>query len=90
VFSIYGFFFLGAYWVAGYWLGFTGLQLGLGWYAFRLDGESPRPLVAMPLQQLVYRQLMYLVVVESVLTAVRGSRLRWRPSERTGGVEVAG
>ena len=44
----------------------------------------------MPLQQLVYRQLMYLVVIESVLTAVRGSRLRWHPSERTGGVEVAG
>jgi cellulose synthase/poly-beta-1,6-N-acetylglucosamine synthase-like glycosyltransferase/peptidoglycan/xylan/chitin deacetylase (PgdA/CDA1 family) len=90
VFSIYGFFFLGAYWVAGYWLVFNGLQLGLGWYAFGLDGESPRPLVAMPLQQLVYRQLMYLVVVESVLTAVRGTRLRWRPSQRTGGVEVAG
>jgi cellulose synthase/poly-beta-1,6-N-acetylglucosamine synthase-like glycosyltransferase/peptidoglycan/xylan/chitin deacetylase (PgdA/CDA1 family) len=90
VFSIYAVFFLGVYWVAGYWLGFTSLQLGLGWYAFRLDGESARPLVAMPLQQLVYRQLMYLVVVESVLTAVRGTRLRWRPSQRTGGVEVAG
>ena len=90
VFAIYGLFFLGVYWVAGYWLAFTGLQLGLGWYAFRLDGESPRALAAMPLQQLVYRQLMYLVVIESVLTAVRGTRLRWRPSERTGGAEVAG
>jgi hypothetical protein len=68
---------------------FTGLQLGLGWYAFRLDGESPRPLAAMPLQQLVYRQLMYLVGVESVLTALRGTRLRWRPSHRAGGVEIA-
>jgi len=89
VFSVYGVFFLGVLWVGAYWVAFTGLQLALGWYAFRLDGESPRPLVVMPLQQLVYRQLMYLVVVESVLTALRGTRLRWRPSDRTGGVEIA-
>jgi cellulose synthase/poly-beta-1,6-N-acetylglucosamine synthase-like glycosyltransferase len=89
VFSIYGFFFLGATWVAVYWATFTGLQLALGWYAFRLDGESPRPLAAMPLQQFVYRQLMYLVVVESVLTALRGTRLRWHPSHRAGGVEIS-
>jgi len=88
VFAIYGLFFLGVYWVAGYWLAFTGLQLGLGWYAFRLDGESPRALAAMPLQQLVYRQLMYLVVVESVLTAIQGSRLHWRPIARHGEIEV--
>jgi cellulose synthase/poly-beta-1,6-N-acetylglucosamine synthase-like glycosyltransferase/peptidoglycan/xylan/chitin deacetylase (PgdA/CDA1 family) len=88
-FSIYGFVFLGALWVGSYWAVFTGLQLALGWYAFRLDGESPRPLLAMPLQQLVYRQLMYFVVIESVLTALRGSRLRWRPSHRAGGVEIA-
>jgi len=90
VFSIYAFFFLGARWVAAYWAVFTALQLALGWYAFRLDGESPRALVVMPLQQFVYRQLMYLVAVESVLTALRGTRLRWQPSDRTGDVEIAG
>jgi cellulose synthase/poly-beta-1,6-N-acetylglucosamine synthase-like glycosyltransferase/peptidoglycan/xylan/chitin deacetylase (PgdA/CDA1 family) len=89
VFSIYAFFFLGTLWVAAYWAIFTALQLALGWYAFRLDGESPRALVAMPLQQFVYRQLMYLVAVESVLTALRGTRLRWQPSDRTGDVEIA-
>jgi cellulose synthase/poly-beta-1,6-N-acetylglucosamine synthase-like glycosyltransferase/peptidoglycan/xylan/chitin deacetylase (PgdA/CDA1 family) len=89
LFSIYGLVFLGARWVAGYWAVFTALQLTLGWYAFRLDRESPRPLLAMPLQQLVYRQLMYLVVVESVVTALSGARLRWRPTDRTGEVEVA-
>jgi cellulose synthase/poly-beta-1,6-N-acetylglucosamine synthase-like glycosyltransferase/peptidoglycan/xylan/chitin deacetylase (PgdA/CDA1 family) len=89
VFSIYGLLFLGVLWVGACWVAFIGLQLALGWYAFRLDGESPRPLAAMPLQQLVYRQLMYLVVVESVLTALRGTRVRWRPSHRAGGVEVA-
>jgi hypothetical protein len=64
------------------------LQLALGWYAFRLDRESPWSLVAMPFQQLVYRQLMYLVVVESVLAAIRGNREPWRPSDRTGVLEV--
>ena len=89
LFSVYGLVFLDARWVAGYWAVFTALQLTLGWYAFRLDRESPRPLLAMPLQQLVYRQLMYLVVVESVLTALSGARLRWRPTDRTGEVKVA-
>ena len=89
LFSVYGLVFLGARWVVGYWALFTALQLALGWYAFRLDGESPRPLVAMPLQQFVYRQLMYLVVVESILSALRGARLRWRPIARSGEIEVA-
>ena len=42
----------------------------------------------MPVQQFVYRQLMYLVVVESVLTAIQGTRLRWRPIARRGEIEV--
>jgi hypothetical protein len=89
LFSIYGLLFIGARWVGAYWATFLALQLALGWYAFRLDRESPWPLVAMPFQPLVYRQLMYLVVVESVLSALRGTRQPWRPSDRTGEVEVA-
>ena len=89
LFSIYGFLFLNPVGVLGFWAAFTTLQLALGWYAFRLDGESPRVLWAMPLQQFVYRQLMYLVVIESVLTALRGTRLHWRPIARRGGIEVA-
>jgi cellulose synthase/poly-beta-1,6-N-acetylglucosamine synthase-like glycosyltransferase/peptidoglycan/xylan/chitin deacetylase (PgdA/CDA1 family) len=88
LFSIYGIVFLDPWAVLGFWCVFTSLQLLLGWYAFRLDGESPRVLWAMPLQQLVYRQLMYLVVVESVLTAIQGSRLHWRPIARRGEIEV--
>ena len=59
-------------------------------YAFRLDREPLRPLWALPLQQLVYRQLMYLVVIESVFSAIAGARLHWHRPERTGEVEVAG
>ena len=88
VFSIYGLLFLDPLSVLGFWIVFTGLQLLLGWYAFRLDRESPRVLWAMPVQQFVYRQLMYLVVIESVLTALQGTRLHWRPIARRGEVEV--
>jgi cellulose synthase/poly-beta-1,6-N-acetylglucosamine synthase-like glycosyltransferase/peptidoglycan/xylan/chitin deacetylase (PgdA/CDA1 family) len=88
LFSIYGLLFLDPLAILGFWVTFTALQLLLGWYAFRLDRESPRVLWAMPLQQFVYRQLMYLVVVESVLTAIQGSRLHWRPIARRGEIEV--
>ena len=90
VFSVYGLVFLEARAVAGFWIVFTALQLGLGWYAFRLDRESPRVLWSMPLQQFVYRQLMYLVVIESIITAIRGTPLHWRPIARSGEVEVSG
>ena len=76
--------------VIGYWLAFNVLNLALALYAFRLDRESPRPLWAMPLQQFVYRQLMYMVVIESLVSALLGTRIRWQQIERTGEVAVAG
>ena len=88
VFAIYGVVFLDPVPVLGYWLGFNVLHLALGWYAFRLDRESPRPLWALPLQQFVYRQLMYLVAIESVISALLGTRIRWQPMERTGEVRA--
>jgi cellulose synthase/poly-beta-1,6-N-acetylglucosamine synthase-like glycosyltransferase/peptidoglycan/xylan/chitin deacetylase (PgdA/CDA1 family) len=89
VFAIYGLIFLDSVEILGFWLAFNALQLGLGWYAFRLDRERPWPLLAMPLQQFVYRQLMYLVVIESILSAIGGTRMHWRPIPRRGEVEVA-
>ncbi len=88
--ALYGIVFLDPLPVLGYWLAFNLLQLLLGAYAFRLDRESLRPLWALPLQQLVYRQLMYLVVAQAVISAVRGVRLRWQHVERSGEIEVAG
>jgi cellulose synthase/poly-beta-1,6-N-acetylglucosamine synthase-like glycosyltransferase/peptidoglycan/xylan/chitin deacetylase (PgdA/CDA1 family) len=88
LFSIYGLLFLDPLTVLEFWITFTGLQLLLGWYAFRLDRESPWVLWAMPVQQFVYRQLMYLVVVESVMTAIQGTHLHWRPIARRGEVKV--
>jgi cellulose synthase/poly-beta-1,6-N-acetylglucosamine synthase-like glycosyltransferase/peptidoglycan/xylan/chitin deacetylase (PgdA/CDA1 family) len=88
LFTLYGVVFLDPLPVLGYWVGFNLIQLGLACYAFRLDRESLRPLWALPLQQFVYRQLMYLVVVQSILSALRGTRLHWQHVRRTGEVEV--
>jgi hypothetical protein len=65
-------------------LGFPLPHLVTGLYAFRMDGERPGPLWSLPPQQFAYRRLMYLVVIQSVSTAVSGSRLRWRRVERNG------
>jgi cellulose synthase/poly-beta-1,6-N-acetylglucosamine synthase-like glycosyltransferase len=88
VFALYGLLFLNPYRVLGVWAGFVLVQLGMGFYAFRLDGERPGPLWSLPLQQFVYRQLMYLVVIQSVFTALAGSRLRWQRMERYGSLST--
>jgi cellulose synthase/poly-beta-1,6-N-acetylglucosamine synthase-like glycosyltransferase/peptidoglycan/xylan/chitin deacetylase (PgdA/CDA1 family) len=88
-FTLYGIVFLDPTVVIGYWLAFNFLLLGTAVFAFVLDGESLKPLWAMPLQQLVYRQLMYLVVIQSVVSALLGIRLRWQHVQRTGELEVA-
>ncbi|WP_236008719.1 glycosyltransferase [Actinomadura physcomitrii] len=49
-----------------------------------LFAPAVRPLWALPLQQFAYRQLMYLVVVQSVVTALLGARLGWHTIRRTG------
>ena len=66
------------------WLGFTAVQVAHRGYALHLDRERYGPLWALPLQQVVYRQLMYLVVVQSTVTALIGIRLRWQTVARTG------
>jgi len=89
LFALYGILFLDPVPVLVYWGGFNALMLAQAVYAFRLDGESLRPLWALPLQQFVYRQLMYLVVIQSIASAFQGIRLRWAHVERSGDVEVA-
>jgi cellulose synthase/poly-beta-1,6-N-acetylglucosamine synthase-like glycosyltransferase len=88
LFALYGLLFLNPAKMAAFWLGFNALQVLVGAYAFRLDGESLRPLWAAPLQQFVYRQLMYLVVFESVASAFAGTRLKWHKLTRTGDIAV--
>ncbi|MFF0010778.1 bifunctional polysaccharide deacetylase/glycosyltransferase family 2 protein [Streptomyces sp. NPDC005374] len=68
------------------WLAVLGVQLVCAAYAFRLDKEKYRYLLMMPLQQLAYRQMMYLVLIHSCITALTGGRLRWQKLKRTGEV----
>jgi cellulose synthase/poly-beta-1,6-N-acetylglucosamine synthase-like glycosyltransferase len=84
VFSLYGLLFLNPVKVAAFWLGFAGLQALAGGYALWLDGERLRALWVLPLQQLVYRQLMYLVTIQSLITALLGTRHRWQAIRRAG------
>jgi hypothetical protein len=66
------------------WLGMLALQLFTAAVAFRFDRESLRPLWRLPLQQFAYRQLMYLVLLQSATTALTGGRLRWHKLHRAG------
>ncbi|MDX6738868.1 polysaccharide deacetylase family protein [Actinocorallia sp. A-T 12471] len=70
--------------IAVIWLVFIGVQVLGGALALILDKEKLTPLWAVPLQQLVYRQLMYLIVIQSLATAVLGSRMRWQTIQRAG------
>lgn len=70
------------------WLGFLAMSLLGAAYAFRLDGERLRPLWSLPLQQIAYRQLMYLVVVQSMASALYGLRLNWQAIRRRGQLDA--
>ena len=88
VFAVYGLIFLDPLRIGALWLVFLVVQLLMASYAFRLDRERLGPLWTLPLQQFVYRQLMYLVVIQSVVTALAGVHLRWHRMERYGSLRV--
>jgi hypothetical protein len=87
VYAVYRLIFLPVPQVLAVWLGFTAVQLMAAGYALRLDRESIGPLWTLPLQLVVYRQLMYLVTVQSTVTALTGIRLRWHSITRTGAAQ---
>ncbi len=88
LFALYGLLFTNPEPILAFWLGFNALQLVLAAFAFKIDREPLGPLWALPLQQFVYRQLMYLVIIESTVSALAGARARWRHLTRTGDIEV--
>jgi len=88
VFALYGLIFTDSVRVTVYWLALNLVNLAIGAFAFRIDREPLRALWAMPLQQFVYRQLMYLVIIESTISALIGVRSGWKNIERTGEVVV--
>ncbi|SDZ16518.1 Glycosyltransferase, catalytic subunit of cellulose synthase and poly-beta-1,6-N-acetylglucosamine synthase [Micromonospora pattaloongensis] len=88
VFALYGLLFLPWSQLALAWFGLLALQALTAAYALRLDRERFGPLWSLPFQQVLYRQVMYLVVVQSVVTALVGNRLRWQRVTRTGEAAV--
>ncbi|MGX1546298.1 glycosyltransferase [Streptomyces adustus] len=72
------------------WLGVLAVQVVCASYAFRLDREPMVHLLSLPLQQIFYRQIMYVVLLQSWITALTGGRLRWQKLRRTGVVEAPG
>jgi cellulose synthase/poly-beta-1,6-N-acetylglucosamine synthase-like glycosyltransferase/peptidoglycan/xylan/chitin deacetylase (PgdA/CDA1 family) len=88
ILTLYGFVFFNRTEAGVAWLAMLGLQIVTAAVAFRLDREKLGPLWVLPLQQFVYRQLIYLVLVQSALTALTGARLRWHKLRRTGEAAV--
>ncbi|MGW6891651.1 glycosyltransferase [Streptomyces chartreusis] len=70
------------------WFGVLAVQAACAAYAFILDRERLTPLISLPLQQILYRQLMYVVLLQSWITALTGGRLRWQKLRRKGGVSA--
>jgi cellulose synthase/poly-beta-1,6-N-acetylglucosamine synthase-like glycosyltransferase/peptidoglycan/xylan/chitin deacetylase (PgdA/CDA1 family) len=64
--------------------GMLGVQLLTALYAFRLERERVDVLWVFPAQQIVYRQLMYSVLIRSVASAVSGVAVRWQRMNRIG------
>ena len=61
-----------------YWAAFIFLDLSAGALGMALERRAPWwDLVWLPIQRFGYRQLMYYVVVKSVVSAVRGYRVGW-------------
>ena len=66
-----------------YWAAFIFLDLSAGALGMALERKAPwADLVWLPIQRFGYRQLMYWVVIKSVVTAIRGYRVGWGKLER--------
>ena len=66
-----------------YWAAFIFLDLSAGALGMALERKAPwKDLVWLPIQRFGYRQLMYYVVVKSVVSAIRGYKVGWGKLER--------
>ncbi len=73
--------------MALYWAAFTAVDLVCGWIGYRLDGRGVRfPGLLLVAQRLVYRQIMYGVVLRAIAAAVGGWTVGWGKLERSGRV----
>ncbi|HEY2220564.1 MAG TPA: bifunctional polysaccharide deacetylase/glycosyltransferase family 2 protein [Actinomycetospora sp.] len=88
IFLVYGLIFLDPVTTLLMWAGVLAVQVAAAVIAFRLEREPVRVLWLLPLQQIVYRQLMYAVLIRSAVTALGGIRLGWQKLRRVGGLDA--
>jgi cellulose synthase/poly-beta-1,6-N-acetylglucosamine synthase-like glycosyltransferase/peptidoglycan/xylan/chitin deacetylase (PgdA/CDA1 family) len=88
VFFLYGLFFLNPGTTLLLWLSIMLVQSAGAAYAFHLDREDKGALWLIPMQQLVYRQLMYVVLAQSLAAALSGIMVRWQRMHRNGALEA--
>lgn len=73
-----------------YWGAFTAIDVFCGWVAYRLDGRGVRyPAFLLVAQRLVYRQIMYWVVLRAISSAIGGWVVGWGKLERSGRVQAS-
>ncbi|WP_312030181.1 bifunctional polysaccharide deacetylase/glycosyltransferase family 2 protein [Actinomycetospora sp. TBRC 11914] len=88
IFLVYGLVFLNPVTTLLLWAAVLAIQVLAAVVAFRLEREPLRVLWLLPLQQVVYRQLMYAVLIRSTVTALGGIRLGWQKLRRVGGLDA--
>jgi len=72
-----------------YWVAFVTIDVLCGWIAYRLDDRKvPYPAHLLVAQRLVYRQIMYWVVLRAIASAMGGWIVSWGKLERTGRVDA--
>ncbi len=73
-----------------FYLVFTIVDLLASLLAFSYEKENIKRLLYLIPQRLVYRQLMFWVLMKSILAALRGTLIGWGVLKRTGTVKLAG
>jgi cellulose synthase/poly-beta-1,6-N-acetylglucosamine synthase-like glycosyltransferase len=74
--------------ILGIYVTFLAFELAAAAIAFAMDGEPKRDLLLLPTQRLVYRQIMYWVVIRAVVRALGGLGHGWGKLKRSGAVRV--
>lgn len=76
--------------VAQFYLLMFGIEFVGAFIALRMDRGNLRLLPWLFFQRFVYRQLMYYVILKSLVAAVRGGAVGWNKFERTGTARIEG
>ena len=85
---VFGLFWGNTAMVFAYYALFLAVDLAGGWIAFRFEGERTSRLWLLLPQRFLYRQLMYWVLLKSLIRALRGELAQWGAQKRTGNVRM--